>query len=288
MRFPDAGWLLTAVTTACTPAPSRPAQASPHEASVAQQPSDTAGDASSGDKDWMWELIGGARLVYVRSEDRCERWRLRPTGNALDFVGRVVLDDGGEMEMGFRYQGNPPRLDDPRAVEGGTVLGLPCEGEERVGWFLSETDCDDRSAAPPLAATGCIHALDASTRARIVDVMSGKPRDALLARLKDGARLWRGESCEPTWVREKGDRLYLYGEGDYPETVSSTAIGLLVGEVAEKNPHAKPRRESIAIGCCGKPRAWAVVEVGETAAVLRNDAGTETRWYFQKNACAQP
>src|SRR5215471_81609 len=83
-----------AVAASPTPADSGPSMMTPIE---------PAAVPSSGPTDWMWEVVGGARVVYARLRDAsgsvaCERWRLFPEDRLAEYVGTVRFEEQGQPD----------------------------------------------------------------------------------------------------------------------------------------------------------------------------------------------
>ncbi len=284
--------LALAVTVmSCSPPPSpaeTPAITPSASASIAPTASHTPAiavapaEAVARPKDWMWEVLGSTRAVHLRARTAdgsvaCERYRLEPTGLPASFQGTLVLDDDAQ----------------PLRVE------ATYEGN------------------PPQLSAGCASVTSREAREGARRMLAGETRLALVTRLATAKRIWRGASCEETFVREgkepsfsgaaattaslirAGKPVFLFVEtarDDYPSFLRSGASGsLIVEETSERNPHRvfKHGAGDIAIGCCGSV-SYDVLDVTPERARLRarrgpRDSGTrplaEVAWFFEKAAC---
>lgn len=330
MRRTEVLTLVLAVTAmSCSP-PRSPAE-TPASASITPtiaSAAPTIASASPGaialPKDWMWEVLGSTRVVHPRARTTdgsvaCERYRLEPTGLPASYQGTLVLDDDAQpLHVEATYEGNPPQLSAPRAQLGKATLALDCE-ERSFEWYVSEEACMTGGESP-LRGAGCGSMTSREAREGARRMLAGETRLALVTRLATATRIWRGASCEETFVREGkepsfsgaasktaslaslirgGKPVFLFLEtarDDYPSFLRSGASGsLLLEETAERNPHRvfKPGLGDIAIGCCASV-SYDVLDVTPERARLRarretRDPGTrplaEMAWFFEKAAC---
>jgi hypothetical protein len=269
----------------------------------------------------MWEVLGSTRAVHLRARTAdgsvaCERYRLEPTGLPASYQGTLVLDDDAQpLRVEATYEGNPPQLSAPRAQLGKATLSLDCE-ERSLDWYLSEEACV-KGGESPLRGAGCASVTSREAREGARRVLAGETRLALVTRLATVKRIWRGASCDETFVREgkepgfsgaatktaslirAGKPVFLFLEtarDDYPSFLRSGASGsLIIEETPDRNPHRVFKHGSgdIAIGCCGSV-SYDVLDVTPERARLRarrepRDTGTrplvEMAWFFEKAAC---
>lgn len=294
-----------------------PASAASKE-SAAPPPAGAAPEAVARPKDWMWEVLGGTRVVHLRARTTdgsvaCEPYRLEPTGLPASYEGTLSLaDDAQPLHVEATYEGNPPQLSAPRAQLGKSTLSLDCE-EGSLDWYLSEDACM-KGGESPLRGAGCASMTSREARESARRMLAGETRAALVTRLAKATRIWRGASCEETFVREgkepsfsgaaaktaslirDGKPVFLFLEtarSEYPSFLRSGASGSLVlDETPDRNPHHVFKRElgGIAIGCCGSV-SYDVLDVTPARARMRapRAAGKrpleETTWFFEKAAC---
>jgi hypothetical protein len=273
-------------------------------------------DAGAPAKDWMWELLGGTRVVHLRARTadgsvRCERYRLEPAGLPADYRGTLILQaEGQPVGVEADYEGSPPRLSVPRVRLAHATLPLDCE-EGNLAWYLSEEACAEGGEAH-LRGAGCTSVTSLAAREGARRMLSGETRRALLSRLSTAKRLWRGPECDQEFVRavsqsrfaeapsllRNGKPVYLFLETDvqeYPWLVRpGPAGGLILEESPERNPHMRgDGGEGIGhLGCCASS-SYDVLDVTAEGALVRPQQGGSTRspplnataWFFSKEAC---
>jgi hypothetical protein len=248
----------------------------------------------AGRKDWMWELVGGAREVFWRwPHGACEKWRVEPEGAPADYRGTIFRDEGA-IELQMTYEGtfsDAPRVRAPRVVEdrandaGANRFELACIADDHGAWYLDEASCA-AGGAPPLAPVGCLSAIAPDTRAKAAGALHGEIRSALADAVSHARFVWMSMGCEKRVVRKRNQKLWLNGSYLYPTLVRWTMHGVILEEQAEANPDyvAPPvGGEGIALGCCDI-QTFVVTSFENGVADMRRIGRTTTpeRWYVDK------
>jgi hypothetical protein len=257
----------------------------PHATASAAASATSAGaPVDAGPKEWMWQLVGGAREVHWRWPDgTCEMWRVDPDGAPAEYRGTLFRAlDSYEMQM--TYEGDPPKVRAPRVVEerandaGTTKVELVCRGEDQAAWYLDADACA-AGGAPPLTAKGCFASIAPDARANVSRVMRGEVRAELESAIAHAHFVWTYNGCTKRTVRTRNRKLYMNDGYLYPTLVRFTQHGVTLEEEAEPNPdHVAPRGggEEIAIGCCSIER-YTVVAFDHGVADMKSE-----RWYIDK------
>ena len=216
----------------------------------------------AGPKDWMWELVGGAREVHWRwANGTCETWRVDPDGAPAEYRGTIFRTDGA-MDLQMTYEGgDPPHVRAPRVVAdkagdaGTSRFDLACNDEEHGAWYLDDASCQ-AGGKPVLTPSGCLSALAPDSRAGAKRALEGGLRSDLADAITRAHFIWTlsASLCTKRVVRKRGTKLFLNDTYLYPTLVRWTMHGLVLEELAESNPdHVAPRGgggEEIAMGCC--------------------------------------
>lgn len=250
----------------------------------------------------MWRAIADRGTLFGRRQDagelRCFPFELAPDSPPGGYTGDVVLRD---PPLRLRYEGREPVLSRPRIEVGDVTLPLPCTSEGESAWFFEQDACLDESAAAPLTPSGCLWPDDE----HLEGMLSGRARAQLLERVLAKGRLWVGSRCtehvvaktkaKPFPRRASGEVIALYPRNfGYPSHLEEEGDAVLVStKVAANNPYRPPRPPgggTIAVGCCGKPSRFHVLQVGDDAAVLLrhpsdSQEGAVLRWHFSAEAC---